>query len=159
MRYQEADFSDIKDKRTKVANMNYDFPNHTGPHGQLLKSLFLGAGVLRQDQRSVSVWQRRSQTCVIFKHLASCGFLAGILKYRPVWREHCPAARKPGSPDAKHPVKSNNGAPTLGRHLGRGGGEIQLRKKKGEKSLCFLVLQQTNVPKDQDGLLCSLDLG
>lgn len=31
MRYQEADFSDIKDKRTKVANMNYDFqiiPDH-----------------------------------------------------------------------------------------------------------------------------------
>lgn len=31
MRYQEADLSDIKDKRTKVANMNYDFqiiPDH-----------------------------------------------------------------------------------------------------------------------------------
>lgn len=31
MRYQETDFSDIKDKRTKVANMNYDFqiiPDH-----------------------------------------------------------------------------------------------------------------------------------
>lgn len=40
-----------------------------------------------------------------------------------------------------------------------GGGEIQLRKKGRKKSLCFLVLQQTNVQKDQDGLLCSLDLG
>lgn len=39
------------------------------------------------------------------------------------------------------------------------GGGIQLRKKREKKSLCFLVLQQTNVPKDQDGLLCSLDLG
>lgn len=38
-------------------------------------------------------------------------------------------------------------------------GGIQLRKKGRKKSLCFLVLQQTNVQKDQDGLLCSLDLG
>lgn len=42
--------------------------------------------------------------------------------------------------------------------LGGEGGD-STAQKKGEKSLCFLVLQQTNVPKDQDGLLCSLDLG
>lgn len=40
-----------------------------------------------------------------------------------------------------------------------GGGGFNCAKKGEKKSLCFLVLQQTNVQKDQDGLLCSLDLG
>ena len=105
--------------------------NLTRPHGQLLKSLFLGAGVLGQNERSVCIRQRRSQTCVVFKCFASCGFLAVIIKYRPVCRKHRPAVREPGSPDAKHPVKSNNGAPTLGRHLE---GEIQLCKRR---LLCY----------------------
>lgn len=39
------------------------------------------------------------------------------------------------------------------------GGGFNCAKKGEKKSLCFLVLQQTNVQKDQDGLLCSLDLG
>lgn len=34
-------------------------------------------------------------------------------------RQHCTAACEPGSQDAQQPVKSNNGTPTVGRHLGK----------------------------------------
>lgn len=89
----------------------------TRPHGQLLKSFFLGAGVLGQDQRCVRVGQRRSEACVVFESLTSCGFLTFVLEYGPVGGQRGPAAREPGGPDAKHPVQSNNGAPTLGGHF------------------------------------------
>lgn len=111
----------------------------TRPHGQLLKSFFLGAGVLGQDQRCVRVGQRRSKACVVFESLASCGFLTFVLKYRPVGGQHGPAAREPGGPDAKHPVQSNNGAPTLGGHFDKET-DPTLHRKKPFGSLVFLWL-------------------
>lgn len=121
----------------------------TRPHGQLLISLLLGAGVLRQDQRSVRVRQRRSQACVVLQGLASCGFLAFVLKYRAVRGQHSPGAREPGSPDAKHPVKSNNGAPSLGRHLvgGERGDSNRALKNK---------TKQSEIPPESSALFHSL---
>lgn len=97
------------------------------------------------------VRQRRSQACVVLQGLASCGFLAFVLKYRPVRGQHGPGAREPGSPDAKHPVKSNNGAPSLGRHLVRGGRGDSNRALKNKKKT-----KQSEIPPESSVLFHSL---
>ena len=96
------------------------------------------------------VRQRRSQACVVLQGLASCGLLAFVLKYRPVRGQHGPGAREPGSPDAKHPVKSNNGAPSLGRHLGGGRGDSNRALKTQTK--------QSEITPESSALFHSLPL-
>lgn len=91
----------------------------TRPHGQLLHSLFLGAGVLGQHQRRVCVRQRRPEARVVLEGLAGRGFLAVVLKQSPVRGQSGPGARDPGGPDAQHPAQSNNGAASRGRGRGR----------------------------------------
>lgn len=81
------------------------------------------------------VRQRRSEACVVLENLASRGFLAVVLKYGPVWRQHRPGERDPGGQCAQRRVKSNNGAPALGGHLGKRDFKLCKNKKNGGVTL------------------------
>lgn len=107
------------------------------------------------------VGQRRSEACVVLESLTSCGFLTFVLKYRPVWRQHGAAAREPDGPDAKHPVQSNNGAPTLGGHFDKEADptlHTHTHKKPPSDSFYFCGFRFQCCQKNQRGRFSSLDV-